>query len=93
MEMTSKCKLCSVRFHHLISLSFDTEAINSQVEHSLAAANGRVSSPEASELLKHPSMGSISGILGLGGLLHCSETYSRKVFVGGLPPEVDEGTS
>lgn len=33
----------------------------------------------------------ISTLLGLGGLAQCSETYSRKVFVGGLPPEVDEG--
>lgn len=54
----------------------------------MEASNGRVSSPE---LLKHPSMNSITGILGLGGLLQCAETYSRKVFVGGLPPEVDEG--
>ncbi len=63
-----------------------TEAITSQVEQSLAA-NGR-GSPES---LKRSSMNDIRTLLGLGGLAQCSETYSRKVFVGGLPPEIDEG--
>lgn len=42
-------------------------------------------------VLKSSSMNGIAGILGLEELMQCSETYSRKVFVGGLPPEVDEG--
>ena len=42
------------------------------------------------DLLKKPSVRDISTVLGLGGIQNW-ETYSRKVFVGGLPPEVDEG--
>ena len=43
-----------------------------------------------SDIQKH-SLGDLSGIVGLGGLVQCSETFSRKVFIGGLPQEVDEG--
>lgn len=42
-----------------------------------------------------------SGDQGLSGPAHCFphlngervERYSRKVFVGGLPPDIDEGTA
>lgn len=61
------------------------------MEQSLAT-NGRVSSPEFTHQLKHSTINNITSILGLGGLVQGSDTYSRKVFVGGLPPEVDEGT-
>lgn len=44
-----------------------------------------------SDVQKH-SLGDLSGIVGLGGLVQCSETFSRKVFIGGLPQEVDEGS-
>lgn len=57
------------------------------MEQSLAV-NGRAS-PDSLDL-KQPLINNIS-ILGLGGLVQSTETYSRKVFVGGLPPEVDEG--
>lgn len=55
------------------------------------ATNGRISSPESTETLSRASVANIADILGLGGLLQCSEIYSKKVFVGGLPPDADEG--
>ena len=63
------------------------ETIAPQTEQSLAI-NGRGSPNNA---LRSSSMKGITGILGLDELMQCTETYSRKVFVGGLPPEVDEG--
>lgn len=59
------------------------ETVNSHGDQ-LLAVNGRVS-PNS------PPVNGIAGLLGLGELMQCSETYSKKVFVGGLPPEVDEG--
>lgn len=57
------------------------------MEQSLAV-NSKSLSP--SDIQKR-SLGNLSGIVGLGGLVQCSETFSRKVFIGGLPQEVDEG--
>lgn len=55
------------------------------MEQSLAA-NGR-GSPDAFDPLKL----NVTTALGLEGLIQSSETYSRKVFIGGLPPDIDEG--
>ena len=62
--------------------------MNSQVEQSLAI-NGR-GSPESVDQVKF-SICNATTILGMSGLTHCSDTYSRKVFIGGLPPDTDEG--
>ena len=71
--------------HCIISLPSNcAETVEQSQDQSLASG----SSPD---LLKQPSVRDISTVLGLGGIQNW-ETYSRKVFVGGLPPEVDEGT-
>ena len=84
MEVTSKDLLHTQYYHYYLIMIAET--ISPQVEQSLAI-NGR----DSPNILKSPSMSGITGILGLEELMRCSETYSRKVFVGGLPPEVDEG--
>lgn len=45
-------------------------------------------SPESGDMLK---LSMNSSALGINGLVQCAETYSRKVFIGGLPPDIDEG--
>ena len=74
------------------SLSRTSEVVSSQVDPSLAVSS-RPISPESMDPTKSSSVRDISTLLGfgLGGISHSSETYSRKVFVGGLPQEVDEG--
>lgn len=67
-------------------LSLYVEALDTRVKHSFAA-NGR----ESPDRQKFP-INSVASLLGLGRLGQCSETYSRKVFIGGLPPDVDEST-
>lgn len=74
-----------------LPFSYTSEVIGSQVDQSLAVSS-RPISPESMDPAKS-SVRDISTLLGfgLGGMSQTSETYSRKVFVGGLPQEVDEG--
>ncbi len=62
------------------------------MDHSLAV-NGR-GSPESLDMSRQQLLiNNVATVLGLGGLINCSETYSRKIFIGGLPPDIDEGSS
>ena len=49
--------------------------------------NGRAS-PDTQRF----TVSNMASFLGFGKPGQCSETYSRKVFIGGLPPDVDEST-
>ncbi len=61
---------------------------DSQMDQSLAV-NGR-GSPESLDMTRQ-QINNGATVLGLGGLINGSETFSRKVFIGGLPPDIDEG--
>ena len=82
MEVPSKHCSCT---KSCIILSPIAEATSTQVY--TANAKGLLSEP-----IKQPFVpNDLRVLLGLEELMLCSDTYSRKVFVGGLPSEIDEG--
>lgn len=69
---------------HIIILNF-VLYVETLVEPSVVA-NGR-GSPDMQKVVP---INNVASLLGLGRLGVCAETYSRKVFIGGLPTDVDE---
>jgi len=53
---------------------------------------GLDSSSLEKQLALSAAFGGAAGLAALAGASERVEVYSRKVFVGGLPPDIDEGT-